>query len=97
MLALVARPPSPPKTLLPLPATVVMMPATVTLRTTLKPWSAMYGLPLPSTARLPGFSLAAVAWPLSPLKASTPVPATVMITPVFAATLPTRLLMESLR
>src|SRR5437773_11090275 len=75
-LALVAAPPSPAKLGLPLPATVVMIPvAAVTLRIRWLELSAMYRLPLASTATPAGtLRFAFVAAPPSPA----PPPATVL-------------------
>ena len=65
--AAVAAAPSPVYPAVLLPATVLMMPAVVTLRTTLFPQSAMYTLPAASDA-MQAISLisAAVAGPPSP-------------------------------
>ena len=61
-------------------ATVVMIPLMPsTRRMTLFPRSAIYKLPLESTARPAGeFRLADVAGPLSPANAAVPFPATVL-------------------
>jgi hypothetical protein len=78
------------------PATVVITPAGLTLRTRWLKASAMYRLPAASTAMPRGLlSWANVAWPVSPEKPATPVPATVVITPA-GLTLRTRWLPVSL-
>src|SRR5437667_6893 len=88
-LAFVAAPPSPAKVGLPLPATVVMIPvAAATLRIRWLAESAMYRLPLASSAMPDGpLRLAFVAAPPSPAKLGLPLPATVVMIPVAAATL----------
>src|SRR5437773_5198003 len=81
-LALVARPPSPPKLYVPFPATVVMMPEATTSRMRWLFVSAMYRLPAASTATPVGPArLAFVAGPPSPPKPEVPVPATVVMKP----------------
>src|SRR5664280_2025204 len=79
--AWVAGPPSPQKPLVPLPATVVMVPSGATRRTRLLlPGSAMYRLPAASRARPPGpWRHAWVAGPPSPQKPAVPLPATVVM------------------
>ena len=74
---------------LPSPATVVITPVlTVTFRIRLLLESAMKMLPFVSRDKPCGdFNIAKVAWPSSPPKLPTPVPATVVITPVLAVTL----------
>src|SRR5439155_182905 len=89
--AAVARPPSPAKPQAPpVPATVLIAPvAAPTLRMTQLPLSAMKRSPEPLRVRPTGrLSLAFVAAPPSPPKSQAPpVPATVLIVPVVAATL----------
>ena len=71
----------------PFPAYVVMFPLGSTRRTRAFWLSAMKRLPEPSTATPVGvLKLALVAGPPSPLKPLTPFPATVVMTPVSAAT-----------
>src|SRR5437667_213783 len=96
-LALVAAPPSPAKAELPLPATVVMIPvAASTLRIRWLPESAMYRLPLASSATPDGTqTLALVAAPPSPAKVLMPLPATVVMIAVAAVTLRIRWLAYS--
>ena len=86
--ARIAGPPSPPKPAVPFPAIVAMIPVPAfTTRMRLFSLSAMNKLPLLSTATPDGdLNNAFVAGPPSPLKPSAPVPATVVITPVPAAT-----------
>src|SRR5664280_654782 len=80
--AWVAAPPSPQKPMVPLPATVVMVPSGATRRTRLLPASAMYRLPAASTNRPYGMSRHAwVAGPPSPQKPLVPLPATVVMVP----------------
>src|SRR5207244_9609408 len=71
------------------PATVVMIPvAAATLRIRWINWSAIYRLPLASSATPDGpLRLAPVAAPPSPAKVKLPLPATVVMIPVAAATL----------
>src|ERR1039458_10357884 len=79
--ALVARPPSlnvlaPPGLVCPVPAKVLMMPAALTMRTRLFFESAMYRLPVLSSARPCGaFNCARVAGPPSPEKPGRELPA----------------------
>src|SRR5947207_2716491 len=96
-LALVAASPSPAKLGLPLPATVVMIPvAAVTLRIRWLELSAMYRLPLASTATPAGtLRLAFVAAPPSPAKPKTPLLATVVMIHVRQAALRIRSLPRS--
>jgi hypothetical protein len=85
--ALGPGPPSPEKEREPLPATVVMMPLTDTLRTLELPPSAIYKLPALSNAMPKGvLSAALVAGPPSPEKDELPFPVMVEIVP-FADTL----------
>src|ERR1039457_3865884 len=78
----VASPPSPLKPGVPLPATVLIVPAGVTIRMRSLPLSTMNRLPAPSTATSQGSNNSAeVAGPLSPLKPRVPLPATVLIVP----------------
>ena len=95
-LALVAGPPSPLKPSIPLPANVVMMPvAAATRRMRLLP-SPMSTFPLPSNTTPPhGDTLALVAGPPSPLYPYPPLPASVVMMPVPAATRRTRRPIES--
>src|SRR6202522_4177306 len=96
--ALVAGPPSPEEVVAaPLPATVVMIPVVAfTFRTLLLGASAMYRFPTASNAIPAGvFNSALVAAPPSPEKPEVPLPATVVMIPVFAAILRTLLLKTS--
>ena len=78
----VAWPPSPVFPAVPVPATVEMMPAGVTLRILLLPESAMNRFPAASNASRTGaFSRAEVAWPPSPVLPEVPVPAMVVMVP----------------
>src|SRR5258708_39674187 len=100
--AAVAEPPSPQAFvglvhICPLPTTVVIMPETAsTRRILLSVASAMKIFPEPSTATASGrFKSALIAGPPSPQALTepahfTPLPATVVITPAFAATRRTR-------
>jgi len=76
MEARVAGPPSPEKSKDPLPATVVITPSTLTLRTRPLFMSAMYRLPAVSRASPSGvFKEAAIAGPPSPENLAVPLPA----------------------
>ena len=80
--ALVARPPSPLNPGVPVPATVVMTPLVFTIRTRALRRSAIKRLPALSNAIPVGFcSCALVAWPSSPPKLGSPVPAKVVMMP----------------
>src|SRR5579871_2203440 len=82
-MALVASPPSPEKPAWPFPATVVMVPPGVTWRMRLLLRSAMYRLPLESTATPVGWlSDALVAAPPSPENPCVPLPAYVEMIPL---------------
>ena len=71
-----------PKSILPGPAKVVMVPEGSTRRIRLFQVSAMNRLPAPSTATPSGtFNCASAAGPLSPLKPGSPVPAKVVMVP----------------
>src|ERR1035441_9336094 len=73
----VAGPPSPLKSEVPFPATVLIVPAGVTIRTRLFHQSAMNRFPAPSTAMPWGeLNSAEAAGPPSPLKPLVPLPAT---------------------
>src|SRR5262245_16369875 len=86
----VAGPPSPLKPNCPLPATVLINPFGVTLRTRWLAASEMNRSPNVSTATPAGpESCAEAAGPPSPLKPNCPLPATVLINP-FGVTLRTR-------
>ena len=77
----VAGPPSPENPLLPLPATVAMMPLVDTFR--IRWLSTMKRLPEPSTPTLPGLDNDdEIAGPPSPSNALVPLPATVVIVPL---------------
>ena len=93
-LALVAGPPSPRRPVAPVPATVVMTPVPASIRRTrLLAESVKSRLPPPSTSIALGSddSPALVAGSPSPLKPSTPVPASVEMSPVLLVTMRTRL------
>src|SRR4051794_20551007 len=80
--AFVARPPSPLDPLVPLPATVVIVPFASTFRTRCPPASATYRLLAPSNATLEVLTNDALtAGPLSPPYVVPPFPATVVIVP----------------
>ena len=91
----VAGPLSPLKPKLPFPATVVIVPAALTLRIRLLPLSVKRKPPsgVAATPQTPEIC-AAVAGPLSPLKPEFPVPATVVIIPA-GETLRIRALLKS--
>ena len=82
--ALVGGPPSPfPCPMLwPPPASVLMIPAVLTLRIFAPPVSAMYRLPAASTATHVGVMPALVAGPPSPRASGLPLPATVVMIPL---------------
>ena len=80
--AAVAGPPSPVYPVVPVPATVLMIPDVFTFLTQLKLWSTIYRLPVLSSARPYTVPIvAAVAGPPSPVYENTPVPAIVVIKP----------------
>ena len=93
----VARPLSPPKPNVPLPATVMMSPVALTTSRIRAPGaSAKNRSPAASTERPRGLSIsAAVASPWSPVEPAVPLPATVMMSPVAATSSRIRLLFAS--